>query len=61
MTTAGPIKRRWSLGTHLIWVVLLALLPALAIQYASNLERRNDAKVRAQEHLLQLVNDLTNQ
>ncbi len=61
MTTAGPPKRRWSLGTHLTWVVLLALVPALAIQYASNIERRNDAKVRAQEHLLQLVDDLASQ
>ena len=55
------MKRRWSLGTHLTWVVLLALLPALAIQYASNLERRDDAKVRAQEHLLQAVSDLASQ
>ncbi|MFN7957203.1 MAG: cache domain-containing protein [Holophagaceae bacterium] len=55
------MKRRWSLGTHLTWVVLLALLPALAIQYAANLERRDDAKVRAQEHLLQVVSDLASQ
>lgn len=61
MTTAGPPKRRWSLGTHLTWVVLLALLPALAIQYASNIERRKDAKVRAQEHLLQVVSHLASQ
>jgi hypothetical protein len=61
MTTAGPKKLRWSLGTHLTWVVLLALIPALAIQYASNLERRKDAVVRAQEHLLQLVADLSGQ
>jgi len=61
MTTAGPATRRWSIGTHLTWVVLLALVPALAIQYASNLERRNDAKVRAQEHLMQLVDELANQ
>ncbi|WLT32514.1 response regulator [Geothrix sp. PMB-07] len=61
MTPTGPTNRRWSLSTHLTWVVLFALLPALAIQYASNLERRQEAKVRAQEHLLQLVNDLTHQ
>ncbi len=61
MSLAGPVKRRWSLGTHLTWVVLLALLPALAIQYASNVERRQDAKVRAQEHLLQVVSDLASQ
>lgn len=61
MSLAGPVKRRWSLGTHLTWVVLLALLPALAIQYAANLERRDDAKVRAQEHLLQVVSDLASQ
>lgn len=61
MSLAGLVKRRWSLGTHLTWVVLLALLPALAIQYAANLERRDDAKVRAQEHLLQVVSDLASQ
>jgi len=61
MAAAGPAKLRWSVGVHLTWVVLLALLPALAIQYASNLERRNDAKVRVQEHLLQLVSDLAGQ
>ena len=61
MSLAGPVKRRWSIGTHLTWVVLLALLPALAIQYASNLEHRNVAKVRAQEHLQQVVSDLASQ
>ena len=61
MSLAGPMKRRWSIGTHLTWVVLLALLPALAIQYAANLERRDDAKIRAQEHLLQVVSDLASQ
>ncbi|MFZ1375773.1 MAG: response regulator [Geothrix sp.] len=55
------MNRRWSIGTHLTWVVLLALLPALAIQYASNLEHRNAAKVRAQEHLLRVVADLASQ
>jgi signal transduction histidine kinase/ActR/RegA family two-component response regulator len=61
MSGAETLSRRWSIGSHLTWVVLLALVPALIIQYASNLERRNDAKVRAQEHLLQLVTQLANQ
>jgi len=61
MIPTGPAKRRWSLGAHLTWVVLLALLPALAIQYASNLGRRNEARLRAQEQLLQLVTDFSHQ
>ena len=61
MITAGPMKRRWSLRTHLTWMVLLALLPALAIQYVSNLERRQEAKIRAQELLMQLVDTLASQ
>ncbi len=61
MSDAAPSVRRWSLGTHLTLVVLLALIPALVIQYLSNLERRKDAKVRAQEHLQQLVTQLANQ
>jgi signal transduction histidine kinase/ActR/RegA family two-component response regulator len=61
MSLARLFRRRWSLGSHLTWVVLLALLPALGIQYASNLERRQEAKVHAQETLQQLVNDLARQ
>ena len=55
------MSRRWSLRTHLTWVVLLALLPAMAIQYATNLERRHEAKARAQELLMQLVDTLASQ
>jgi signal transduction histidine kinase/CheY-like chemotaxis protein len=61
MTRAVGLAGRWSLGTHLTWVVLLAMVPALTIQYAANLARRKEAKVRAQEHLQQLVGQLANQ
>ena len=54
-------KHRWSLSAHLTWVVLLALVPALLIQYASNLEVRREARTRAQEQALQLVGDLADQ
>ena len=54
-------KHRWSLSTHLTWVVLLALLPAMVILSISNLELRRDAEKQAEAQVLHAVNELAAQ
>jgi signal transduction histidine kinase/CheY-like chemotaxis protein len=58
MGTRASESHRWSLGVHLTWVVLLALVPALVIQYASSLDRRREARNRAEARAMHLVGNL---